>query len=697
MKKIIGKLLLIFIPIIIAIILLLPTFNSYRYETLEKSMDKETFEKEYGEAFKSAKKNRLKLGLDLRGGMYVLLEVDILDMLTNKVKEENRDPIFKEVMDSAMAEAKYSEESALDIFMKYFGKIATPRGKKLRNYFEFIEQGNIIEDSVQIIKELKNLEESALNSAKTVLETRINTYGVEEANILQESGSRRIIVEYPGVIDTNQMQSLIQTQAKLEFKLVRQDANLIRSFKEINKKLKEEAALIASGQMPQDTSLTDTTSNKTDTSLTTQTTNKADTLAQADTVAKDSAALAEEKARKDSIKAARNQDINRFKDPNEYPFTYLFDAFYSKNEDDAGGLVDWDADKFEDGIYSFRIYENDLKTLWKLLDKQEVKKILPPDIRIYKSSKPFDIKKRKDERADEKIYEILAVQTDVLLTGDVITSARVEPRGEKNYVVTMSMNDAGTETWGEVTKANIGKRIAILLDDVIYSAPVVKSAILQGNSEISGMKDYEEAKLLKTVLEAGALRARLVPKYSLVVGPSLGEDSIRSGLFASAIALILVILFMLIYYNFGGLIADLALFINMLLIIGVLAAFKGTLTLPGIAGLILTIGMAVDANILIFERIREELFKGRSIRSAIDEGFKKALPAILDSNITTFITGLILYFLGTGPIKGFAITLMIGILGTLFTAIMVSRAMLEIRISKGATFVNFGQPKIVSQ
>jgi len=697
LKKIIGKLLLIFIPIIIAIILLLPTFNSYRYETLEKSMDKETFEKEYGEAFKSAKKNRLKLGLDLRGGMYVLLEVDILDMLTNKVKEENRDPIFKEVMDSAMAEAKYSEESALDIFMKYFGKIATPRGKKLRNYFEFIEQGNIIEDSVQIIKELKNLEESALNSAKTVLETRINTYGVEEANILQESGSRRIIVEYPGVIDTNQMQSLIQTQAKLEFKLVRQDANLIRSFKEINKKLKEEAALIASGQMPQDTSLTDTTSNKTDTSLTTQTTNKADTLAQADTVAKDSAALAEEKARKDSIKAARNQDINRFKDPNEYPFTYLFDAFYSKNEDDAGGLVDWDADKFEDGIYSFRIYENDLKTLWKLLDKQEVKKILPPDIRIYKSSKPFDIKKRKDERADEKIYEILAVQTDVLLTGDVITSARVEPRGEKNYVVTMSMNDAGTETWGEVTKANIGKRIAILLDDVIYSAPVVKSAILQGNSEISGMKDYEEAKLLKTVLEAGALRARLVPKYSLVVGPSLGEDSIRSGLFASAIALILVILFMLIYYNFGGLIADLALFINMLLIIGVLAAFKGTLTLPGIAGLILTIGMAVDANILIFERIREELFKGRSIRSAIDEGFKKALPAILDSNITTFITGLILYFLGTGPIKGFAITLMIGILGTLFTAIMVSRAMLEIRISKGATFVNFGQPKIVSQ
>lgn len=689
---------MIVIPIIIAIILLLPTFNSYRYENLEKTIDKETFEKDYSEAFKEAKKNRLKLGLDLRGGMYVLLEVDILDMLTNKVKEENRDAIFREVMDSAMAEARISEESALDIFMKYFGKIATPRGKKLRNYFEFSEQGNIIEDSTQIIKELKNLEESALTSAKTVLETRINTYGVEEANILQESGSRRIIVEYPGVIDTSQMQSLIQTQANLEFKLVRQDPNLIRSFQEINRMLKKEAELIASGASPQDTTTTDSTSAPSDSSIVKDTTKQTNESAQqVDTVAKDSATLAEEKAREDSLKAAKNQDIERFKDPNQYPFTYLFDAFYSKNEDDNGGLVDWDADKFEDGIYSFRIYENDLKTLWKLLEKPEVKKLLPPDIKIYKSSKAFEFKNRQDKRADEKIYELLAIQNDVLLTGEVITDARVEPRGEKNYVVTMSMNDVGTETWAEVTKNNIGKRIAILLDGIVYSAPVVKNAILQGNSEISGMKDYEEAKLLKTVLEAGALRAKLIPKYSLVVGPSLGEDSIRSGLIASGIALILVVLFMLIYYNFAGLIANLALLINMLLIVSVLAAFKGTLTLPGIAGLILTIGMAVDANILIFERIREELFKGRSIRSAIDEGFKKALPAILDSNITTFITGLILYFLGTGPIKGFAITLMIGILGTLFTAITLSRAMFEIRIYKGATFVNFGQPKTISQ
>jgi preprotein translocase subunit SecD len=207
------------------------------------------------------------------------------------------------------------------------------------------------------------------------------------------------------------------------------------------------------------------------------------------------------------------------------------------------------------------------------------------------------------------------------------------------------------------------------------------------------MSDAEEAKLLKIVLKAGALKAPVQIIEERVVGPSLGEDSINSGLTSFLIAILLVVLFMALYYNVGGIISVIAVMINVLLILGVLAAFQGTLTLPGIAGIILTIGMAVDANILIYERIREELARGRSIKSAIDEGFSKALSAILDSNITTFITGLILFYLGTGPIQGFAMTLMIGILGTLFTAIVLSKAMINIFIARGATTFNFGQPK----
>jgi preprotein translocase subunit SecD len=257
----------------------------------------------------------------------------------------------------------------------------------------------------------------------------------------------------------------------------------------------------------------------------------------------------------------------------------------------------------------------------------------------------------------------------------------------------MSMDDEGSDRWAQITGANIKKRIAIVLDDQIYSAPVVNQKIIGGNSQITGMADAEEARLLKIVLKAGALKAPVRMIEERVVGPSLGEDSIQKGLTSFLIAAILVILFMLFYYNAAGLIANLAIMINVLLILAILAAFQGTLTLPGIAGIILTIGMAVDANILIFERIREELLRGRSLRSAVDEGFGKALSAILDSNITTFLTGMILYFVGTGPIQGFALTLMIGILGTLFTGVYLSKKMFEILLARGITSFNFGQPK----
>jgi preprotein translocase subunit SecD len=260
----------------------------------------------------------------------------------------------------------------------------------------------------------------------------------------------------------------------------------------------------------------------------------------------------------------------------------------------------------------------------------------------------------------------------------------------------MRMNTEGAERWARITGANIQKRVAIVLDDRVYSAPVVQAKITGGSSQISGSSDIKEAQLLQIVLKAGALKTPVRIMEERVVGPSLGADSIKSGITASLIAFSLVILFMILYYRTGGIVADIAVLVNLLLMIAVLAGFKGTLTLPGIAGIILTVGMAVDANIIIYERIREELAAGRTLRAAVDEGYSLSLSAIIDSNITTFLTGLILFLLGTGPIQGFALTLMIGIGTTLFTAIFVSRAIIELMMANGATSLNFGQPSTTS-
>ena len=288
------------------------------------------------------------------------------------------------------------------------------------------------------------------------------------------------------------------------------------------------------------------------------------------------------------------------------------------------------------------------------------------------------------------------MKRDPELTGEVIVNAQQSFDPTTNApMVNMTMNDEGSEKWARITGANLKKRIAIVLDERVYSAPVVQAKITGGRSQITGQSNSDEARLLEVILKAGALKAPVTIVEERVVGPSLGQDSINTGIIASIISMLFVILYMALYYGKGGVVADIAVFINIAMIVGFLAALKGTLTLPGIAGIVLTMGMAVDANVLIFERIREELARGRSLRSAIDEGFSKALSAIIDSNVTTAITSFILLVLGTGPIKGFATTLLIGIITTLFTAIMVSRAMIEIMLRKGATEFNFGQHKYV--
>jgi preprotein translocase subunit SecD len=323
------------------------------------------------------------------------------------------------------------------------------------------------------------------------------------------------------------------------------------------------------------------------------------------------------------------------------------------------------------------VKEQDKEKVDLILKREDVKAVIPTDVVFAWSQRSF-------VAGNEKIYTLYCLKKDAELTGKVIEDARSNIDPQTNTpIVTMSMSTEGSADWARITGANINKRCAIVLDGVVYSAPVIRSKITGGHSQIEGMGNVQEAKLLEIVLKAGALPAPLKIAEERSIGPSLGEDSIKKGLTSSFVALILVALFMIAYYNVGGSIADLALVINVLFVVGIMASFKATLTLPGIAGLVLTLGMAVDTNVLIFERIREELTSGKPLRTAVDIGYKKAFSAIIDSHVTSIITGLILYQFGSGPIQGFALTLLFGLGANLFTAIVITHFVFDIMLEKG--------------
>ncbi len=285
------------------------------------------------------------------------------------------------------------------------------------------------------------------------------------------------------------------------------------------------------------------------------------------------------------------------------------------------------------------------------------------------------------------------IESSVLTNNAQVTAANFDPNSGAPIVL-MEMNAEGAERWADITGRNIKKRVAIVLDGSVYSAPTVQNKIAGGSSQITGSQDINEANLLSIILKAGALKAPIKIIEERLVGPSLGEDSIRQGLNALLLAAGLVILFMAIYYAFGGIVADAAVILNVLMTLAILAAFGATLTLPGIGGIVLTIGMAVDANILIYERIREELSYGKALKNAVEIGYEKAFVAIFDSNVTTFMTGVILYAFGSGPIQGFAVTLMIGIAVTLFTAVYMTKTLFMVMLDRGTSSLNFGQPKL---
>lgn len=327
----------------------------------------------------------------------------------------------------------------------------------------------------------------------------------------------------------------------------------------------------------------------------------------------------------------------------------------------------------------------DTSTVNRLLQQEEIQSMIPRNMELMWGATPFA------ENNGTELYEMIPVRSQVELTGDVISEARVAFEQATNAAeVSMSMNSEGARRWSRITGANIGRPVAIVLDGYVYSYPTVQNKINNGRSSISGLGGVEEAEDLVNILLSGALPAPLDIIEERTVGASLGEDSIQAGLYSTIFGLVVVALFMIIYYRAGGGIADLALILNIIFILGILAAFNATLTLPGIAGIVLTIGMAVDANVLIFDRIREEMRGGKTLRAAIDNGYSNAMSAIVDANVTTFFVAVILYSFGIGPIKGFAVTLMAGIVSSLFSAIVITRVVIDYLTRDKSAEVNFG-------
>jgi len=624
-KKNRGKILLIIATIAMSIYSLYPTYvsNSFDKEISNLSgNDSLKYVEENEEAIREAKNSRLKIGLDLQGGMRVVLEVEISKLIEDMAK--NKDDQFYSILNEVKEESKTSELSIIDLFTQNFQK----NNLRLSRYY-----GSLRDENDVIVDKLNSESEKAIDRAIEIIRNRVDQYGVSEPSI-QKQGSRRIIVELPGVSKENEVRQLLQGTALLEFKLMKDPEIVYKTMQVIDTYLAKNNNGIS------DSTITKSGKEKNSNTLESLTSN--------DTSAASLADKSPEQIRK------------------EHPFLYLV----RPNQEGTGDSY---------------VSENDKEKVDRILSQEAIKQLIPSDMAFYWTSKQMFISE------GIKYFGLLGLKKNAELTGAVVEDAKATIDPDFNQpIVTMEMNSEGSREWARITGANLKKRMAIVLDNAVFSAPVIQSKITGGRSQIEGMENIDEARLLEIILKAGALPAPVEIIEQRSVGPTLGEDSIKAGINSFILALIVVILFMIMYYRTGGFVANISLLVNTLFIFAVLTAFKGTLTLPGIAGIVLSIGMAVDANVLIYERIREELASGKTLRVAIETGYAKAFSAIFDSNITTFFSGLILYQFGTGPIQGFALTLMMGVSANLFTAITITKVTFQTLLDRGTSKINFG-------
>ncbi len=584
--------------------------------------------------YKEIKETELALGLDLQGGMHVTLEVSPVEILKALAGTNSKDPAFVASLKDAKEDQKNSQEKFTTLFYKAFKK-REGGDKMARIYANSMNKSkgilfNSSDDQVQKMIDKEVAE--AIDRSLVIIRARIDKFGAVQPNIQQIPGTGRILVELPGVENPQRVRNLLQGTAMLEFIEV-------YSIQEVY------PGLIAANNYL----LTLKKSTK-DSSVTTVEKADDDELLVDDSLSTDSSATAANKAGKDSTAAdSTKNEVSEIFSLNRAQYQLMYSV-------------------------------KDTSKINRIFAMPKVQDLLPADLTFY-----WEKKAKKTKDGKDMLLELLPCKKrkseKARLGGDAITDARSDVAQDgKGFEISMSMNSQGAKIWKKMTadasrEATNKKRIAIVLDDYCYSAPVVNGEIPNGRSSITGDFTFEEAKDLANILKAGKLPAPVRIVEEVIVGPTLGKESITAGLYSMLAGLGVVIFFMMLYYHKGGFVANVALLFNILFTMGVLASFGSVLTLPGIAGIVLTIGMAVDANVLIFERIKEELDAGKGLRAAIDLGYDKAFSSIFDSNVTTLLTGFILYFLGSGPIKGFALTLMIGIACSFFTAVFISKVL----------------------
>ncbi|MDO9511701.1 MAG: protein translocase subunit SecDF [Bacteroidales bacterium] len=592
--------------------------------------------------YKEAKEREINLGLDLKGGMNVTMEVSVSDII-RALSGYNQDSTFNNAVKLAKEKQKNSNADFVTLFAESFKEL-DPQAS-LAAIFNTVELKDRIkfnstnEDVISIIR----LEaEGAIDRTFNILRTRIDRFGVAQPNIQKLQTTGRILIELPGIKDPERVRKLLQGSARLEFWETYKFPEIYQFFSQANEKLAEAAktGLIEGDSLSKDITSTDS-----------------DTIG----ASKDTSLLSKlSDAEKLEGKTGDDKSFEKYSKENPL-FAYLNPAFV---QNESGQYVPFESARVGSAFIKDTARINNMLA--------RTASIFPPSLRLMWTVKP--------EVGRKDILELVAIKIKTRdgtapLSGDVIVDARqdVNPTGG-GVEVSMSMNAEGAKTWKNLTGDNIGRQIAIVLDGYIYSYPNVQSEISGGRSSISGgSMTIEEAQDLANILKAGKLPAPARIVQEDIVGPSLGREAIAAGLNSFVAAFLMVLLYMFFYYNRGGLVADLALVINIFFLFGVLASFGAVLTLPGIAGVVLTMGMAVDANVIIYERILEEIRAGKGLRLAIDDGYKNAYSAIIDGNVTTLLTGIVLYIFGSGPIQGFATTLIIGILSSLFTAILISR------------------------
>jgi len=611
-----------------------------------------------GYTLKECREMEVTLGLDLKGGMNVILELNVRDVVRS-MANNNQDPNFNKALDLAYARQATSQKDFIDLFVEEYKKLDP--GIRLSAVFSTFEQKDKItpqSTDAQVISVIRAELKSAIDNSFNVLRTRIDRFGVVSPNIQRLETTGRILIELPGVKEPERVRKLLQGSANLEFwetyDLTAVYQQLVSADEVLAKLLQADETV--SGNASHDSAAVAKTVTAT---------------AKKDSVSSDVDSLLAQLGEQDTTaqKATMTQA--------EYAKSHPLFAKLHLNTDQTGTRL------IPGAIVGFA-HRNDMATVMEYLNMPQVKAVLPRNLTFKWAFKSRDF-------PAENFYELYAIRVSnrdgsPALSGNVVTNASADfsqQLGRSEQQVSMTMNAEGSKEWARLTKENIDNSIAIVLDSLVYSAPRVNQEITGGRSQITGHFSPEEAKDLANVLKSGKMAASVYIAQEDIVGPSLGQEAIRAGMISFVIAIIILMTYMCVVYGIiPGMIANGALLLNIFFIMGVLASFQAVLTLPGIAGIVLALAMAVDANVLIYERAREELRSGKALSKAIADGYKNAFPAIFDSNVASILTGAILFIFGKGPIQGFATTLIIGVMASFLTAIFLTRIVYEALIAK---------------